>query len=105
MRVLAIDQGSSATKGALFDGGRVVARAHAPVTVRRHGDRAEHDPEELLASVRQVLAELMVHGRPDGVALACQRSTCLLWERSAGRPLTAARSWQDVSAAPRLAAL
>ena len=39
------------------------------------------------------------------MALACQRSTCLLWERDSARPLTAALSWQDLSARERAAAL
>src|SRR5688500_17083818 len=104
MLVAALDQGSSATKGALLDArtGASVAAASAPVEIRREGERAEHDPEAVLASVRRVLDELAAAGRPDALALACQRSTCLLWERAGGRPLTAALSWQDTSAAPRV---
>lgn len=104
--ILAVDQGSSSTKGALVDDAGVVhARAEAAVGVDRAGSRVTHDAEELLGSVRRVLAELARAGTPDAVALACQRSTCLLWERDGGRPLTAALSWQDLSAAGRLAAL
>jgi glycerol kinase len=32
------------------------------------------------------------------VGVTCQRSTCLLWERSTGRALTSAVSWRDSSA-------
>lgn len=104
MLVAALDQGSSSTKGALLDArtGASVAAASAPVEIRREGERAEHDPEAVLASVRRVLDELAAAGRPAALALACQRSTCLLWERAGGRPLTAALSWQDTSAAPRV---
>ncbi len=106
MLIAAVDQGSSTTKGALLDGSGVVrAQAAAPVAIERVGARARHDPEALLASVQQVLAELARAGTPDAVALACQRSTCLLWERESGRPLTAALSWQDLAAAGRVAAL
>ena len=91
MRIAAVDQGSSATKGALFDErGVVLARAQAAVGTQHDGVHVTHDPAELLASVRHVLAELAGAGRPDAVALACQRSTCLLWERATGKPLTAA---------------
>ncbi|HEV8629830.1 MAG TPA: FGGY family carbohydrate kinase [Thermoanaerobaculia bacterium] len=106
MLIAAIDQGSSSTKGALLDErGAVRARAEAPVGLRREGDTASHDAEELLASVAQVLVELSRAGAADAVALACQRSTCLLWERDGGRPLTRALSWQDLSATERVAGL
>jgi glycerol kinase len=106
MRIAAVDQGSSSTKGALLDEHGVVhARAEAPVEVRRDGLRVSHDAEALFDSVRRVLGELVAVARPDAVALACQRSTCLLWERESARPLTAALSWQDLSARERAAAL
>ena len=104
MLVAALDQGSSSTKGALIDArtGRTLAAARAAVAIDRRGERAEHDPEAVLASVRRVIDELAAAGRPAALALACQRSTCLLWERASGRPLTAALSWQDTSAAARV---
>jgi glycerol kinase len=102
MLIAAVDQGSSSTKGALIDEtGAVRARAEVKVSVRRERASVTHDPEELLASVLRVLAELEKERRPDAVALACQRSTCLVWERESGRPLTPALSWQDLSAAER----
>ncbi|HVS03546.1 MAG TPA: FGGY family carbohydrate kinase [Thermoanaerobaculia bacterium] len=104
--VAAIDQGSTATKGAVLDvTGRPVARAEVGVQTRRRGEEVEHDPEELLASVRQVLGELRRWHEPAALALACQRSTCLVWERASGRPLTAAVSWQDRRTAAAVAAL
>ncbi|HXT21953.1 MAG TPA: FGGY family carbohydrate kinase, partial [Thermoanaerobaculia bacterium] len=106
MLIAAVDQGSSSTKGALLDeSGAVHARAEAPVEVRREGSGVTHDPEELFDSVRKVLVELAGVARPDAVALACQRSTCLLWERDTTRPLTPALSWQDLSARERAAEL
>src|SRR6476619_2102265 len=105
MLIAAVDQGSSSTKGALLDErGAVHARAEAAVGVRRDAGSVTHDPEELFASVRRVLVELAAAARParpDAVALACQRSTCLLWERDSGRPLTPALSWQDLSGRER----
>ena len=106
MLIAAVDQGSSSTKGALLDeNGSVHARAEEPVEVTRGGASITHDPAQLLESVDSVLAQLSRGRRPDGVALACQRSTCLLWDRSTGAPLTRALSWQDLSAHDRVAAL
>ncbi|HEV8238218.1 MAG TPA: FGGY family carbohydrate kinase [Thermoanaerobaculia bacterium] len=109
MLIAAVDQGSSSTKGALLDeSGAVHARAEAAVGVRRDGGSVTHDPEELFDSVRRVLLELAAlarPARPDAMALACQRSTCLLWERDSARPLTPALSWQDLSGRERAQAL
>lgn len=106
MLVAAVDQGSSSTKGALLDEtGAVHARAEVAVGVRRDGVSVTHDAEELFDSVRRVLGELAAVARPDAVALACQRSTCLLWERESARPLTRALSWQDLSGRERAQAL
>lgn len=109
MLIAAVDQGSSSTKGALLDeNGAVRARAEVAVGVRREGSSVTHDPEELFDSVRRVLLELGAAARParpDAVALACQRSTCLLWERDSARPWTPALSWQDLSGRERAEAL
>jgi glycerol kinase len=106
MLIAAVDQGSSSTKGALLDEtGSVHARAEAAVEVTRDGASVTHDATHLLDTVERVLAELARCGRPDAVALACQRSTCLLWDRATGAPLTRALSWQDLSARERTATL
>lgn len=106
MLVAAVDQGSSATKGAVFDAeGRVLATASVAVAHRTAGERLEQDPLALLGSVREVLARLSAAGPLAAFALACQRSTCLLWERDSGAPLTPALSWQDRGEAAAAAAL
>ena len=52
MPVLAIDQGTSATKAVVVDGERILATAEAPVTVDASADGAvELDPEALWSSV------------------------------------------------------
>ena len=72
---------------------------------RRAGERVEHDPATLAGEVVALLEELAGRGPLDAVALTCQRSTCLLWERVTGRPLTGALSWQDRRAVARVAPL
>jgi glycerol kinase len=99
VRILAIDQGTSATKAVLVGPGHeVLGSAEAPVRVRTvGGDGVEADPEELYGSVvaagRQALAAARTGA--DAVALANQGETVLAWDRRTGRPLTQAIVWQD----------
>jgi glycerol kinase len=100
--VLALDQGGHASRAIVFDArGNEIAAALVPVATRREGeDRVEHDPEDLVRSlqlaVRDACESESVRGRPIAVAgLATQRSTIVCWEKSSGRPLSDAISWQD----------
>lgn len=98
-----VDQGSTATKAALVDGrGGLLAGAEEPASAEHRDGRIIHDAEGIAASVERLLQELSRVAAPSGVGLACQRSTCLLWDRASGRALTPALSWQDTSAADRL---
>ncbi len=96
--ILAIDQGTSATKAVLVGPRQqVLGTGEAPVATRASGDAVEADPAELLESVlaagRQALAAARA---PAGaVALANQGETVLAWDRRTGRPLTPAIVWQD----------
>ncbi len=111
MRVLAIDQGTSATKALVVasDGG-VLGRAEIAVHPRVIGtDGVEQDPEELWRSVVAAgRAALRTAGiAVDAVGLANQGETVLAWDRGTGQPLSAAISWQDrraVAVCERLAA-
>jgi glycerol kinase len=100
VNVLAIDQGTSATKALLTGpGGEVLGRGEVPVRTRSVGaDGVEADPEELFGSVvaagRRALAA--ARGAPaHAVALANQGETVLAWDRGTGRPLSPAIVWQD----------
>ena len=93
MNVLAIDQGTSATKALLVGPGRrgprprrsPGARCAAPATAA-----PRPDPAELLASVLAAGAQaLAAAGAPaHAVALANQGETVLAWDRPTGRPLS-----------------
>ena len=98
MNILAIDQGTSATKAILVGPGQqVLGTGEAPLRVRAASGSVEVDPEELhesvLAAGRAALAA--ARAPADAVALANQGETVLAWERATGRPLTPAISWQD----------
>jgi glycerol kinase len=100
VRVLAIDQGTSATKALVVDEvGRVEALAEVPANVRHGADGAvEVDPEELWASVLAAGTSALAsagHGEIDAVGLANQGETVLAWDRSSGAPRSAGIVWQD----------
>ena len=108
--VIALDQGSHASRAVLFDAaGNEVAQAHVPVATRHSGDdRVEHDPEELVRSLRTALqdaCERRPGARVVAAGLATQRSTIVAWSRGTGRALTDAISWQDRRNAAWLARL
>ena len=97
--VAAVDLGSTFAKGGLYSpDGRCLQRESIPVRATVDGSNVEHDPHELLSSVETLLDRLRSAGPVSAIGLTCQRSTCLLWERSRGRALTSAVSWQDSSA-------
>ncbi len=98
MNILAIDQGTSATKAVLVGPGHeVLGSAEVPVAVSAAGDAVETDPDELYQSVltagRSALSS--AGARADAVALANQGETVLAWDRRTGLPLTQAIGWQD----------
>lgn len=104
--ILALDVGGTFTRAALLDGsGKVVERISRETrTLRPEEGAVEHDPEEIWASVRAVLAEaqqvLADRGaQPAALGLCVQRATFCLWRRSDGALLTNFISWADVRAA------
>lgn len=95
-RILAIDQGTSSTKAILLDEtGAILARAQAPLTTEYpHPGWAEQSASAIWASVQQVITDLAPFGRPDGIAIANQRETLVIWDRKTGEPLCPAPIWQ-----------
>jgi len=99
LSLAAVDLGSTFAKGGLYaSGGRCLYSASLPIKASIDGASVEHDPQELLHCVETLLDRLRQAGPVDAIGLTCQRSTCLLWERSDGRALTPAISWQDSGA-------
>jgi len=99
MNVLAIDQGTSATKALVVaDGGRVLGEGSAPVhPTAGPGGAVEQDPQELLDSIVAAgRAALDAAAEPvDAVGVGNQGETVLRWDRATGRPYGPALSWQD----------
>jgi glycerol kinase len=100
--VLAIDQGTHASRALVFDRhGRTLSSGVANVTINYpQTDWAEQDGDEIVDSVR-VAATQALHAlgsrRQDMVAagLSSQRSSAICWDRATGRPLSPIFSWQD----------
>ncbi|HTH05025.1 MAG TPA: FGGY family carbohydrate kinase, partial [Ilumatobacteraceae bacterium] len=99
MAVLAIDQGTSATKAVVLDGSALIALAEAPIDVVAGADGSvELDPEQLWESVLAAgKAALSEAGNPalDAIGLANQGETILPWDRDTGTPRGRAIVWQD----------
>jgi glycerol kinase len=101
--VLALDQGTTSTRAIAFGphGRRLI---HA-VEHRQHYPRpgwVEHDPEELLASLR---ACLDAAGGIAAVGLANQGESCLGWDAQTGRAISPVIVWQDARTIDRTEAL
>ena len=104
VNVLAIDQGTSATKALVVaTDGTILGTARVPVKpVAVAGGGVEQDPEALWRSVVDAGREALARAREPvaAVGLANQGETVLAWDPATGRPLTAALSWQDRRAQP-----
>ncbi|MCJ7452896.1 MAG: FGGY family carbohydrate kinase, partial [Steroidobacteraceae bacterium] len=99
--ILALDQGGHGSRAVIFDHcGSEIASSHVPVATQfGQAGFVEQDPLELATSLARAAldacASPAVAGRPiDAAGLATQRSTIVCWERSSGRALTNAISWQ-----------
>lgn len=98
---LAIDQGGHSSRAIVFDErGEVRSLAQAPIaTLRPAADRVEHDPEEVIESLRTAIGDALQR-LPGDVALeaaglATQRSSLVCWDRRDGQALSPVLSWQD----------
>jgi len=99
---LCLDQGGHASRTLVFvSRGVSVANVVREVGAQRPSpDRVEHDPEELIASLREASTEAVsaLGDRADNVAaagIATQRSSIVCWDRHTGAALSPVISWQD----------
>ena len=98
--LLAVDQGTSATKAVLVDrAGAIVARGETPVALATpQPGWVEQSAEEIWHSVQAAVARCLDDHDPRAVVavgLSTQRESLVLWERSTGDPLGPLLSWQD----------
>lgn len=98
-RVLAIDQSTSGTKAVLIDesGAIIERRSLAHRQYYPAPGFVEHDADEIWNNTVKLIRDI---GTQDvcALAIANQRETTVIWERSTGKPLCHAVVWQDVRA-------
>ena len=98
--VLAVDQGTSATKALLFNSsGKVVGRGEVAISLKFPApQRIEQDPYEIAASVLSAVnTAIGEYSRQDIVAVGIsnQRESIVAWDRTSGKALSQVISWQD----------
>ncbi|MEV4641225.1 FGGY family carbohydrate kinase [Actinoplanes sp. NPDC049548] len=102
--VLAIDQGTSATKAVVVTGqGEISHRTTVPIH-QSHPQPgwAEQDPIEIWQSVQRAVADVLAEAQPRrvvAVGFSTQRESTLLWDRRTGEPLGPVLGWQDTRGA------
>ena len=108
--VLAVDQGTTSSRTLLFDErGRVVrsAQRELPQHYPQSG-WVEHDPEEIWASQRETLEEVIAdtaRGSIAGMGISNQRETTVVWDAETGEAVYNAIVWQDRRTAERCSEL
>ena len=100
MTILAIDQGTSATKAVVIDGaGSIVALAESALEVIATADGGvEFDPRRMWESVLEASRTVLrACGNPtlDAIGLANQGESVMAWDRASGEPVGPAIGWQD----------
>ncbi|MFS8087209.1 MAG: FGGY family carbohydrate kinase, partial [Acidobacteriota bacterium] len=100
--VLALDQGTTSSRAIVFDhGGNSIGTAQQEFKQSfPQPGWVEHDPEEIWASQRAVVARALAGAKVTGRDLAAigitnQRETTVVWERASGRAIAPAIVWQD----------
>ncbi|MDZ4363763.1 FGGY family carbohydrate kinase, partial [Brevundimonas sp.] len=103
--ILAIDQGTTATRAIAFEvgeGGVFSAVAVSQIELPQHFPRSgwvEHDAAEIwtatLQTCREVIRKAGGVGRFAAIGITNQRETAVLWDADTGQPLHRAIVWQD----------
>ena len=100
MKILAVDQSTSATTATLFSTSEppreVFRRSHRQIFPQEGW--VEHDPDEILSNIRAAFAAGKAAGAV-AVGLANQGESCLVWDAETGKPLTPIIVWQDTRTA------
>lgn len=100
--ILAIDQGTTSSRAMLFDrSGSVAGIAQREFgQLFPHPGWVEHDPREILASVRSTIVEVLTKAQVSatqiaGIGITNQRETTVVWDRATGHAIHPAIVWQS----------
>ena len=99
--IIAIDQSTSASKVMAFDQqARLLHRiSKSHQQYYPQPGFVEHDPAEIFENVRQGLHELIEQANIPvdtiaAIAITNQRETCMIWDKTTGKPIHRAAVWQ-----------
>jgi glycerol kinase len=94
MKIAAIDQGTTSTRGLVTDGrgSAEIVRSLRHRQIRPGHGWVEHDPLELLENVRSCLEAV---GAVDAIGIDNQGESCLAWDAETGQPISPVIVWQD----------
>ena len=106
--ILALDLGTTGNRAILFDAAGAVA-GQAYKELKQHYPQPgwlEHDPTQIWQDTRTCIAQVLSETGITAAAVAAigltvQRETCLLWDKTTGKPLHNAIVWQDRRTAPQ----
>ncbi|MDO4186936.1 MAG: glycerol kinase GlpK [Bacteroidales bacterium] len=97
MKIISIDQSTSATKALLFSEEGVLLK-QANVAHRQYYPQTgwvEHDAEEIYQNTLKAIGQLVEEGVTDySLAITNQRETVVVWNRLTGKPVYHAVVWQ-----------
>ena len=110
--IVAVDQGTTSTRVAVFDAAGTVRGA----AQREHAQHfpapgwVEHDPVEIWEAVRELISLALTRARVGAgdvaaVGITNQRETVVAWDAATGRPVHRAIVWQDTRTADAVARL
>ena len=94
MHILAIDQGTTSTRGLRLTGSAApeVFATHTHRQIYPQTGWVEHQPQEILSHIRKIIAAA---GPLDAIGLANQGESCLAWDSHSGEPVSPITVWQD----------
>jgi len=105
--ILALDLGTTGNRAILFDAqGAIVSQAYKELTqYYPQPGWLEHDPREIWQDILWAMQTSLqkagvVASDVAAIGMSVQRETCLLWDKTTGRPLHNAIVWQDRRTAP-----
>ncbi len=105
--VLALDVGTTGNRAILFGReGQIVGQTYKELTqYYPQPGWLEHDALQIWRDTREMIGDVLVQtdttaSQVAAIGLTVQRETCLLWDKTTGKPLHNAIVWQDRRTAP-----
>lgn len=99
MSILVVDVGTSGVRGAVVRPDATVTHVHhvAVLPSTPFPGLVEFDPAAIAEAALEVAGRSLSEGGPvDGVGIACQRASTVVWDRSTGLAVAPGIGWQDL---------